>query len=137
MNLNQEQIDQLMTNDNVIKCSSKSITYSNEFKIKAVKQYLDEGKTARQIFKEEGFNLKMFRKNLSNDRLGAWRKIYKVKGIAGLSGEQRGKSTGVGMGRPKIRGLTDKEKIKRLELTVAYQKEKILFLAKLRAKRKE
>ncbi len=135
--LTQDQIQQLLNNENVTKCSSKSITYSKEFKLKAVKQYYDKGISAKQIFKEGGFDLNMFRKDLPDDRVREWRKIYKERGIEGLSIETRGKSKGINKGRPRMKGLTDKEKIERLELTVAYQKEKILFLAELRAKRKE
>lgn len=135
MNLTREQIDQLIINDNVTKCSSKSITCSPQFKIRAVKQYIDEGKSARQVFRDGGFNLEFFRSTFPKDTLRAWLKIYKEKGIEGLSTDNRGRTKGGS--RPTMKGLTDKEKIERLELTVAYQKEKILFLAKLRAKRKE
>jgi len=135
MNLTKEQINQLVINDNVTKCSSKSITCSPQFKIRAVKQYIEEGKSARQVFKGGGFNLEFFRSAFPKDTLRSWLKIYKEKGIEGLSTDNRGKTKGGG--RPTMKGLTDKEKIERLELTVAYQKEKILFLAELRAKRKE
>lgn len=135
MKLAKEQIEQLMNNENIVKCSTKAITYSNEFKIKAVKQYCDEGISAKQIFQEAGFDVTIFDRQLPNDRLRDWRKIFKEKGIEGFSTENRGKTKGGG--RPTMKGLTDKEKIERLELTVAYQKEKILFLAELRAKRKE
>ena len=135
MRLNQDQLKQLKGNDNVIRCSPKSITYNPKFKLKTVKKYFDQGKSARQIFEEAGFDLSIFRKKFADDRLRAWRKIYKEKGEAGLLSEKRGKSSNGG--RTKMKGLTDKEKIERLELTIAYQKEKIDFLARLRAKRKE
>ena len=45
------------------------------------------------------------------------------------------KAAGQSGGRPKsIAGLTDKEKLKRLEAEVAYLKEENRFLAKLRKK---
>ena len=135
MKLTKKQVEQLMNNENIIKCSAKSITYSKEFKLGAVKQYCNEGISAKQIFQEAGFDLTMFNKWLPDDRVREWRKIYKERGVEGLSTEKRGKTKGGG--RPTMKGLTDKEKIERLELTVAYQKEKILFLAELRAKEKE
>ncbi len=42
-----EQLKALRGNSNVAKCSSKSITYSKEFKLKAVKAYYEEGQSPR------------------------------------------------------------------------------------------
>lgn len=133
----QDQIDKLLENKNISKCSEKSITYSHKFKIMAIKQYNDEGMTSKQIFEQAGIDLGVIGKNVPVDCIRSWRKIHKAKGIDGLSNENRGKGKGYNKGRPKIRGMTDKEKIKKLELTIAYQKEEIDFLAKLRAKRAE
>lgn len=60
-----------------------------------------------------------------------------MHGAEGLLTETRGRATGSRRGRPKVRGVTDGEKIERLEATVAYLRAENDFLAKLRAKRRE
>lgn len=103
----------------------------------AIKRYEEEGLVASQIFVEAGFDLDVIGKHIPDDRLSRWRKIYQREGADGLSKERRGKALGKGKGRPKTRGVTDQDKIERLEATVAYLKAENDFLAKLRAKRRE
>jgi transposase-like protein len=125
-----EEIEILSKNENVSKCSEKSITYSGAFKVKAVKQY-KEGKSSRDIFTEAGFDLRMFGKDGPKDHLKQWNKIVKAKGLDGLRKETRGRNGG----RPKKpKDLTDADKIKRLEAEVAYLKAENDFFMKLRAK---
>ena len=128
-----EQMRELLNNRNVSKCSEKAITYAKDFKVKAVKQYNEEGKTAREIFREAGFDLRVIGKSTPKDCLSDWRKIFKTRGTNGLLTETRG---GHG-GRQKTKGQTDADKIKWLEAKVAYLKAENDFLAKLRAKRTE
>ena len=129
----EEQIRALLSNCNVDKCSNKAITYNKDFKIRAVKHYNEDGKTARQIFKEAGFDLNVVGKHIPKDCLKCWRRTFKTKGADGLCVENRGR----GGGRPKTKGLTDADRIKRLEATVAYLEAENDFLAKLRATRAE
>lgn len=128
-----EQIANLLKTGNVARCSDKAITYSKDFKIKAVRQYQDEGISAKQIFKEAGFDLGVIGKDKPKACLQDWRRIFKIKGINGLETETRGR----GGGRPKVKELTDAKKIEYLEAKVAYLKAENDFLAKLRAKRAE
>ena len=130
-----EQIQALLKKKNVAKCSEKSITYSPDFKLKAVRQYYDEGLSPTQIFIGAGFDITVIGKKMPERCLGRWRKKYKAKGAAELLKDNRGQSKGGG--RPKTKGLTDKEKIERLEATVAYLRAENDFLAKLRAAEKE
>lgn len=130
---NKEQINELIKNKNVVKCSEKSIKYTSAFKIKAVKQYNEDGLTANQIFKEAGFDRCLIGKNNPKDCLQLWKKIYAAKGESGLSTENRGK----GGGRPKIKYKSDKEKIKYLEAKVAYMDAENDFLAKLQGLKRE
>ncbi len=125
-----EQLQQLLKNESVYRCSERSITYSKTFKIKAVRQY-EAGLTAREIFEEAGFNLQTIGRAAPRDCLKRWNKIYRISGVAGLSSETRG-----GGGRPKTKYQTDKEQIKYLEAQVAYLKAENDFLAKLRAGKK-
>lgn len=133
-NFNNEQIAELLKNKYVLKCS-KTITYSPEFKVLAVRRYA-EGATAKQIFHEAGFNMRLIGESVPRSCLKLWRRSFKTNGEAGLMSEQRGKAKGVNMGRPRTRGLTDADRIKRLEIEVAYLKAKNDFLVKLRAQRK-
>ena len=128
-----EQIRELLNNHNVVKCSEKAITYAKGFKIEAVKQYNEEGKTARQIFREAGFDLRVIGKDTPKDCLSDWRRIFKIRGAEGLLTDARGRHKG----RLKTKWSTDADKIKWLEAKVAYLKAENDFLAKLRAKRTE
>ena len=128
------QINGLLKNSNVAKCSEKSITYSKEFKQRAIKQYHKNGYSPRMIFEEAGFDLCLIGKNIPGESLVRWRKTYIVKGFVGLNTEARGKSHNGG--RPKTKGLTDTDRIKRLETENTYLKAENDFLAKLRAAKK-
>ncbi|MEK0337874.1 MAG: hypothetical protein QQN41_10625, partial [Nitrosopumilus sp.] len=128
-----EQIKELLKNKNVSKCSEKSITYSKDFKQRAVKEYNKEGLPSSEIFEKADFDLELIGRTKPKECLKAWNKIYRTKGIKALSTETRGK----GGGRPKkIKDESDKDRIKRLELEIEYLKAENDFLARLRAKRK-
>lgn len=131
---NPEQITEILKNKYVLKCS-KTITYSPEFKVLAVKRYT-EGATAKQIFREAGFNMELIGKDTPRHCLKLWLKTFKNEGEVGLSLERRGKGHGSRKGRPRTKGVTDADRIKRLEIEVAYLKAKNDFLVKLRAQRK-
>ena len=131
----QEQVEKLLKNVNVAKSSEKAITYSKDFKIRAVREYNEGGLGTRQIFRNAGFDLDVIGRGQPKSLLQDWNRIYRTKGATGLMTETRGK--GNGGGRPKTKNLTDAEKMKRLETEVAYLKAENDFLARLRAKRRE
>jgi transposase-like protein len=126
---------ELLKNPNVVKCSNKAITYSKEFKLKAVKQYIDEYISSNEIFRLSGFNITVIGKHTPEDRIDDWKRLYRLYGEEGLSTDRRGKH-GNG-GRPTTKNLTEKEKLERLESQVAYLKAENDFLKQLRAKRAE
>ena len=128
----EEQIKTLSQNHNVAKCSDKSITYHKDFKIEAIKKY-DQGMSAKEIFEEAGFDWNVLGKETPRYRIRDWRRVFRTKGIEGLSVESRGK----GGGRPKTKWPSDKEKIKDLELQISYLKAENDFLAKLRAEKRK
>lgn len=128
-----EQIADLQMNNNVARCSDKAITYDKDFKLRAIKQYIDDGLSAKQIFKDAGFDLNIIGQDKPKTCLKDWRRVFKIKGAAGLMLEARGR----GGGRPRTIELTDAKKIEYLEAKVAYLKAENDFLAKLRAKRAE
>lgn len=127
------QISELLKNKNVVKCSPKAITYSKDFKLIAVKQYDEEGKTSTEIFREAGFDRRVVGEDTAKQRVGDWARIFRTKGILGLTKETRGR----GGGRPKTKGLTDADKMKRMAIEIAYLKAENSFLDALRAKRAE
>jgi transposase-like protein len=133
----EEQIAELLKNKNIRTCSPKAVSYAREFKVWAVKQYNEQGLTATAIFEVAGFDLQLLGKNAPQYSLSEWRKVYATKGVKGLELENRGKAKGSRKGRPKTKGLTDQDKILRLEAHVAYLKAENDFLAKLRAQRRE
>lgn len=131
---NPAQIEDLLRNQNVVKCSNKAISYSKDFKIRAVKQYFEDGLPVRQIFVRDGFDLNVIGDDIPAKCLTRWKKTIKSRGVDGLLNDRRGKTPGGG--RPRVKNLTDAEKITRLEATVAYLRAENDFLMKLRAQRK-
>jgi len=131
-----KQIKELLRNKFVRKCGPSIISFSADFKLLAIQKY-EEGLATSQIFEEAGFPVTLIGEHVSEDRMSDWRRIFKIHGAKGLLTENRGRRTGSGKGRPKIHGVTDAERIERLEATVAYLQAENSFLAKLRAKRRE
>jgi transposase len=127
-----KQIKALLRNENVLRCSKKSITYSQNFKLKAIKEYNEQKLTSREIFKNAGFDLKVIGKDIPKSALNRWNKIFEAKGLEKLITETRGR----GGGRSRTKYLTPADRIKRLETEVAYLKAENNFLAKLRANKK-
>ena len=120
-----EQLRLLRSNPNVLKCSPKSITYSKDFKIKAINAYL-EGKGPSTIFLEAGFDLEAIGMEKPKDCLKAWRKIYKNKGQGEVTKETRGR-------KPKDKQIID---IEYLETKIAYLEAENNFLRNLKTKTK-
>lgn len=125
----QEQINELEKNPNVLRCSKKSITYSNDFKIAAIREWRT-GLPPQKIFLQARFNLAMLGNETPQRCLRRWLHTFREKGNEGFAAETRGK----GGGRPRKNWQNDKEKIKYLEAEVAYLKAENDFLAKLRKK---
>lgn len=126
----QEQISELTKNPGVLRCSEKSITYHNDFKLATIKRY-DEGLPPTLIFTAAGFNLALIGRKAPKDCLHRWLAIYRKKGETAFAKEARG---GPGR-RVSEKRLTDKEKIKYYQAQIAYLKAENAFLAKLRKQR--
>ena len=127
-----EQITKLCHNQNVERCSEKSITYAKAFKVQAVQHY-EAGKSSSEIFKDAGFDPQVIGMDTPKNCLSAWRRICQEKGLERLAKETRGRTGG----RAKTTGLSEKDRLERLEVTVAYLKAENDFLRQLRAKRAE
>lgn len=132
----QKQIKDLLANNNVAKCSPKSITYTNEFKVFAVKKYYEEGLSPNMIFREAGFDINIIGKDKPKWCLDGWRKIYTKKGEKGLLKDGRGKH-GKGGRQSETKFKNDQEEIKYLKAKIAYMDAENDFLAKLRGLKRE
>lgn len=126
-----KQVRELSRNKYVKRCGESSLTYTEEFKVEAMKQY-EKGSTANEIFRNAGFDLKTIGKKRARDRIGDWREKLKEGGMKSLKEDGRSK---VKRKRPKDK--TQEDKIKRLEAEIAYLKEKEAFLARLRAREED
>lgn len=129
----QEQMNELQKNKNVVKCSSKSITYSKDFKLLAIKRYYEDGHSPRMIFEEAGFDIDIVSKKRAEDGLLRWRRIYNEKGKKELIKENRGSQRG----RLKVKFKSKEEEIKYLKTKIAYIEAENDFLAKLRGLKRE
>ena len=127
-----EEVEKLRSNPCVLRCSPKSITYTYDFKKRALELYR-EGVSSKEIWRRMGFDISTWRKTYPKDCMRDWKEIVEKKGLAGLV-ESRGKES---KGRSKNNVVTGQDRIKRLELEVKYLQAENSFLAKLRAKRAE
>jgi transposase len=89
------QQSKLLANRNVLEVSEKSVTYTSEFKIKAVHQYLD-GTSPDQIFLDVGIPIDFFKEKYCRFCLKRWIKKYQTLGASSLKEDGRGSA-----GRPK------------------------------------
>ena len=129
-----EQVKELRKSPNVTACSDKSITFSKEFKVNAVRLHREEYLTSSEIFMQSGFEVEVITRERIKACLIRWSRSNRKRGLEGLI-DSRGKNKP--KRKPKILDLTDADKIKRLEAEIAYLKAENDFLAKLRAKRAE
>lgn len=127
-----EEISVLRKNPCVAKVTERSITYTYEFKKRALELHT-QGISSKEIWRRAGFDVQIWVKDYTKDCLKQWKKIVKKNGFEGLT-RRRGEGSA---GRPKTKGVSDADKIKRLELQVKYLEAENDFLAKLRAKRAE
>jgi transposase-like protein len=126
---NENQVNELSKNKNVLRCSNKSITYSQEFKLKALKLYFEEGVCPNQIFEEAGFPQGWLGKYRASNCLKKWKDKYKNEGQDSLLKETRGAP---GKRKTWMVPKDEKKKIEYLETKIAYLEAENDFLAKLR-----
>lgn len=124
---NEFQIKELEKNPNVLSASERSISYSPEFKLKAVMDY-KEGKIPSQIFIEQGFDLDMIGKEQPKRCLKRWRESFERFGEEGFLTERRGKGS---TGRPSSKELSVEEKLRKAEARIKFLEAENDFLKKL------
>ena len=91
-----EQIEVLLQNPNVLRCSEKSITYHRDFKVRSVGQYQDGGLSAMQIFKQAGFNVDIVGRDTPKESLGRWIKTLKKEGLTPRNWKEKMEGTPLG-----------------------------------------
>lgn len=120
----------LSENINIAKVSDKAVTYTREFKVKTVKEYLENHKSLKQIFIEAGINIDILGRDKPNECLKRWKNSSKKYGIESLMSETRGVNA---TGRPSTRELSVEEKLQRAEAKIAFLQAENEFLKKLKA----
>lgn len=126
-----KQIKELLKNKNIDKCSPKTITYNNKFKLMAIKKYNEGGYTPRMIFEEAGFDLCIVDKKRREDCLRRWKRKFQKQGATGLVKEKRGRP------RKKLKFKNKDEEIRYLKTKIKYLDAQNDFLAKLRGLKRE
>lgn len=120
----------ILQNKNVLKVGETQITYSPDFKVKAVRASLVEGKTPLVIFLEAGFDLNLIGRETPRQCLKEWRAVYRQRGEEGLRNDQRGRHAA---GRPAEPERTVEEKLRRAEARIRYLEKENELLKKLDA----
>lgn len=123
-----QEKEELLKSEAIEKVANSSATYTKEFKVFAVGEYIT-GKTPLQIFIEAGINVNILGREQPNRCIARWRKIHNKYGINGLLQENRGIGSS---GRPSKKILTTEEKLAKLERENEILKEQVHFLKKLR-----
>lgn len=118
----------LLQSEAIVKVANSSATYSKEFKVFAVGEYMT-GKTPLQIFIEAGIDVNILGREQPQKCLTRWRKIHDIYGAEGLLIENRGVGSS---GRPRKNPLTTEEKLAKLEQENEILKQQVEFLKKLR-----
>ena len=123
---------ELQQNKNVLSCTEKTITYSEDFKHFILKGYYEEGKNAHDMFAEQGFPESIVYSKVPQWSLKTWRRTYGTAYAEISLTSQKGK----GGGRPPksydVTTMTDQEKLIYYEAKVAYIDKENDFLAQAR-----
>lgn len=124
---NEHQQRQLEANSNVKIVTDRTIQYTPEFKLQAVKQN-QSGKGPAEIFTEAGFDLKMIGLKKAQSALGRWRKTFHTYGESGFFEERRGKGS---KGRPKKENTSTERKLAQAEARIRMLEAELTLLKKL------
>lgn len=121
--------ERILRNENVVRVSETTITYSPTFKVQAVRAAL-AGKPPHLVFVDAGFDLDLIGRETPRRCLTRWRAVYRDRGEDGLHDDQRGRKAS---GRPLERELTVEDKLRRAEAKIRYLEKENEFLKKLDA----
>jgi len=127
-----EQIVQLQQNPCVWHVSERTISYTYEFKKRALDLYV-RGIKPNEIWVQAGFDIGIWKKDYCRYTIKDWKKMVRKGGLESLTKPSGVQSDG---GYRKAM-LPEEDRLRRLELQVKYLEAENSFLAKLRAKRAE
>ena len=119
-----KQIKNLSKNKNVARCGDKSVRYSKDFKISALRQYNEEGLSAVGIFEAAGFDLSVIGIRKPNKLMHQWNRALGSQASVRRDGDNAGIA---------IKRIENRRKVKTLEAKVVYLEAENDFLAQLRA----
>lgn len=105
------QVKKLSKNKWIKSITNKSITYTDEFKYKLVKECENYKKFPQDVFRECGIDPEVVGERRYSNAADRWRKQFKE------TGEIKDSRKGL-TGRPRIRELSDKEKLKKAEAKI-------------------
>lgn len=106
-----KQVEKLSKNKWIKKISNKAITYTDEFKMKLLKETENYKKFPQEVFRECGINPEIMGDRRIDNCAYRWRKQYKT------TGEIKDTRKDIS-GRPRIHELSDTEKLKRAEAKI-------------------
>ena len=121
----EEQIKVLSNSKCVSNVSSKSITYTDEFKQFFMSEN-ENGKLPRLIFEEHGFDIDILGMERVRSSGKRWRRAYRKEGILGLIDMRKEKS-----GRFSDKELSTEQKVERLTAQVNLLKAENEILKKI------
>ena len=124
---NEHQRRQIEANPNVASVSDRSIQYTADFKLKAVRENL-AGKGPAQIFREAGFDLEIIGLKKAQSAIKRWKKTYQNLGEQGFLEERRGKGS---TGRPSTEKLSADKKLEKAEARIRLLEAELTLLKKL------
>ena len=127
-----EQLTNLEKNPCVWSVSERSISYTYEFKKRALDLYA-QGIKPDEIWRQSGFDVNTWKKGYCRYTIKDWRRMVKKKGLESLT-KSSGVQADAGYKRAKS---PETDRVRRLELQDRYLEKENDFLAKLRAKRAE
>lgn len=122
---NESDINILLQNPNVLRLSTKSITYTDEFKAFFIKEYLLCNSPTR-IFEKAGFDKNMLGYKRIERAATRWKKAYKEKGELGLMDSRK-----INSGRPLTRDLSEKEIIENQKAKIKLLEAEVELLKKI------
>lgn len=109
----EKEIELIRANPNVQRVSSKSITYTLEFKINFMHEYRG-GKLPRQIFIEHGFDVDIIGMKRIEQCAARWKRLYTKGGVVALDDVRKNNR-----GRYKYEVETEGREFERLKATIA------------------
>lgn len=120
----------ILKNSNVLRVSETRITYSPDFKVRAVRASLEQDKLPQLIFLEAGFDVDLIGHKTPSRCLRKWRAVFAERGEEGLRIDQRGRQAA---GRPDQRELTVEDQLRRAAARIRYLEKENELLKKLDA----